>query len=189
MRIPGSSRYVLDLSGSKQGGRTASLKEAMLLLASNTTVPSQRYGRFQNREEVGIITFSSAPSLTGLFPMGSTPEENAKARGDITQFINSLDTGGATAIYSSLPRALIELARERSQAGEGRYYTVLLMTDGENNEGLDPTEFRNWYASEGDRIRGIRVFPILFGEGSQRERRHARRQALRLERPLASGGF
>src|SRR5262249_47045845 len=42
LRIPGSSRYVLDLSGSMEGKRIASLKEAMLLLASNEAIASQR---------------------------------------------------------------------------------------------------------------------------------------------------
>ena len=43
------------------------------------------------------------------------------------------------------------------------------MTDGENNRGMDLSKFRDWYNQQGDRIRGIRVFPILFGEGSARE--------------------
>jgi len=46
-----------------------------------------------------------------VFPMGSTPEENANARADITQFINPLTAHGATAIYSSVQRALNELGQ------------------------------------------------------------------------------
>ena len=59
VRIPGSSRYVLDLSGSMRGERIAGLKQSMLMLASGATIGTERYARFQNREEVGIITFSS----------------------------------------------------------------------------------------------------------------------------------
>jgi Ca-activated chloride channel family protein len=169
VRIPGSSRYLLDLSGSMQGPRIASLKEAMLLLASNSSTPSQRYARFQKRENVGIITFASEPAATRQFPMGSTPEQNSQARGAIADFVNSLSAGGATAIYSSVRQALLELAEERSQSGGQRYYTVVLMTDGENNRGLSAAEFTEWYNGQGDRVRGIRVFPILFGEGSARE--------------------
>src|SRR5262249_25925182 len=83
VRIPGSSRYLLDLSGSMQGSRIESLKEAMLMLASDTAPGSQRYARFQNRENVGIVTFNGEPSPTRLLPMGSTPDENAKARSEI----------------------------------------------------------------------------------------------------------
>ena len=139
------------------------------MLASDTALSSQRFARFQNREEVGVITFSERPAATRLFPMGSAPEQNAKARAEVREFINSLETGGATAIYSSLTEALNELGDERAHAREKRYYTAVLMTDGENNRGMDAAKFRNWYASQGERIHGVRVFPILFGEGSARE--------------------
>jgi Ca-activated chloride channel family protein len=168
VRIPGSSRYVLDLSGSMGGDRIASLKQAMLMLASNPSVASEHYARFQNREEVGIITFSNEPAPTVMFPMGSTPEQNAQTRTAITQFIGPLSAGGGTAIYSSVQRALLELGRERDRDKEKRYYTVVLMTDGENNDGLSRSEFAGWYRSAGSSVRGIPVFPILFGEGNAR---------------------
>ena len=169
VRIPGSSRYVLDLSGSMKGDRIASLKRSMLMLASDAPVGTGRYARFQNREEVGIITFSSEPSPTALFPMGSTPEENSKTRAAIVQFIEPLAADGATAIYTSTQRALTELGEERSRAKEKRYYTVVLMTDGENNRGLTQADFVAWYRTHGESVRGIPVFPILFGEGNASE--------------------
>jgi Ca-activated chloride channel family protein len=171
VRIPGSSRYVLDLSGSMEGDRIAALKRSMLMLASSVSIGSERYARFQNREEVGIITFSTEPAPTVLFPMGSTPEQNARTRAAITQFINPLTAGGQTAIYSSVQRALVELGQERARGKEKRYYTVVLMTDGENNQGLTQAQFEEWYRSQGDSVRGIPVFPILFGEGSPAELR------------------
>ena len=45
------------------------------------------------------------------------------------------------------------------------------MTDGENNRGLTQAEFEEWYKNQGDSVRGIPVFPILFGEGSPDELR------------------
>jgi Ca-activated chloride channel family protein len=94
VRIPGSSRYVLDLSGSMGGERIDSLKKAMLMLASNAPVASERYARFQNREDVGLITFSTETAPTVLFPMGSTAEKNAEARDAITRFVNPLSARG-----------------------------------------------------------------------------------------------
>jgi Ca-activated chloride channel family protein len=167
IRVPATSRYVLDLSGSMRGERIAGLKEAMLMLASNS--PAQRYAKFQNREEVGVITFSDEPASTRLFLMGSTLEENGRAREEISRFVDSLHAAGATAIYSSVQQAVMELAAERSRAREKRYYTVVLMTDGQNNRGMNGRGFRRWYAAQGDSVRGIRVFPILFGEGDQEE--------------------
>jgi Ca-activated chloride channel homolog len=169
VRIPSSSRYVLDLSGSMQGERIAGLKQAMLMLASDASIGPERYAKFQNREEAGIITFSTETAPTVLFPMGSTPEQNAKARADITQFINPLSAGGRTAIFSSVQKALVELGQERSRGKEKRYYTVVLMTDGENNEGLTQAQFVDWYKANGDSVGGIPVFPILFGEGSAKD--------------------
>lgn len=169
VRVPSSSRYLLDLSGSMEGKRLAALKEAMHILASNASISSQRYARFQKREEVGIVTFSSETRPTRLFFMGSTPEQNARAMSDITRFVDSLKAGGSTAIYSSLQQALIELARERQRTEEKRYYTVVLMTDGENNRGMNAGEFRDWYMDQAWRVDGIRVFPILFGEGDRKQ--------------------
>ena len=169
VRVPGSSRYLLDVSESMEGARLASLREAMRLLASNESISSQRYARYQNREEIGIITFSTEPGQLSLFPMGSTPQENAKTRAAILNFVTSLRAAGATAIYSTLQEALLQLSQERAQATEKRYYTVVLMTDGESNRGLTAHEFRRWYDSQGDAVRGIRVFPILFGEGNPKE--------------------
>jgi Ca-activated chloride channel family protein len=171
VRIPGSARYVLDLSGSMEGDRIAGLKQSMLMLASPASIGSDRYARFQNREEVGIITFSTEPAPTVLFPMGSTPEQNAKTRAAITQFVKPLSADGQTAIYSSVQRALMELGEERAREKERRYYTVVLMTDGENNQGLTQAQFEEWYRGQGDSVRGIPVFPILFGEGSPAELR------------------
>ena len=169
VRVPSSSRYVLDLSGSMDGERIASLKQAMLMLASDTSTGSDRYARFQNREEVGIITFSSQTAPVVLFHMGVTPEENAKARAAAARFVNPLESGGATAIYSSVKEALIELGQERGRQKEKRYYTVVLMTDGVSNRGLTHSEFNDWYNSEGQSVSGIPVFPILFGEGNAQE--------------------
>src|SRR5579863_10214346 len=169
VRIPGSSRYVLDLSGSMGGERIDSLKKAMLMLASNAPVAAERYARFQNREDVGVITFSTETAPTVLFPMGATAEKNAEARDAVGKFINPLSAGGSTAIYSSVQQALVELSQERGRAKEKRYYTVVLMTDGENNRGLSQREFVAWYKNQGENVRGIPVFPILFGEGNADE--------------------
>lgn len=169
LQVPGSSRYVLELSGSMEGERLAALKKDMLLLASDASVGAGNYAKFQNREEVGIITFSSKPAATALFPMGGTPEQNSATRADIARFINPLSAGGGSAIYSGVQQALVELGRDRARGQEKRCYTVVLMTDGENNSGLSQEEFDNWYRSQGDTVRGIPVFPILFGEGDTKE--------------------
>lgn len=168
-RVPGDSRYVLDLSGSMQGARMQELKNAMLMLASNSTMGSRRFVQFHNREEVGIITFSSQPAPTVRFSLGATPAQNISARDSISRFAGHMQAGGDTAIYSSIQQALVDLARDRGRDQEKRYYTVVLMTDGENNNGLSAAEFDDWYSHQGGTVRGIPVFAILFGEGNATE--------------------
>jgi Ca-activated chloride channel homolog len=136
VRIPSSSRYVLDLSNPMHGECIDALKKAMLMRSSSAPIGSQRHARFQNREEVGIITFSTQPTRTVLVPMGSTPEHNSETRTAIAEFIRPLSANGNTAIYSAVEHALVELSRERRLENEKRYYTVVLMTDGINNRGL-----------------------------------------------------
>ena len=60
VRVPSTSRYVLDLSGSmNEEGRIDQLKTAMNTLAGGDAGSlSSRYARFQNRERVGVIPFN-----------------------------------------------------------------------------------------------------------------------------------
>jgi Ca-activated chloride channel family protein len=50
-----------------------------------------------------------------------------------------------------------------------RYYSIVLMTDGESNEGMNADQFRSFYASLPAAARQIKVFPIIFGEASQQQ--------------------
>lgn len=68
-----------------------------------------------------------------------------------------------------MQQALVDLSEERSRSKEKRYYTVVLMTDGENNRGLSQREFVDWYKNQGESVRGLPVFPILFGEDNPDE--------------------
>lgn len=170
MRIPSTSRYVLDLSGSmRNDGRLDQLKTAMNTLAGDDASLSGRYARFQNRERIGLIPFSGAPMATRDFDLGSDPASNRAALQGIRAAVAPMDADGGTAIYDSARRALEELARERRRDREPRYYTVVLMTDGENNEGIGLREFLAWRERQDEAVKSIRVFPIVFGEADASE--------------------
>lgn len=171
VRIPASSRYVLDLSGSMgNDGRIEAMKAAMdTLSGGNAASLTDRYARFQNRERIGVLTFSSQPERTRLFDMGRDAAGNAAALQAIRAEIAPLRPGGGTAIFDSVRQALTELAAEKRAASEPRYYTVVLMSDGENTEGSDLRAFLGWYAAQDDALRSIRVFPILFGDADPDE--------------------
>lgn len=81
-RLPASSRYVLDLSGSMSGNGIEALKTAMhTLAASDAGSLAARATRFQNRESVGLLTFSSQPYPTRLFTMGAAQRAEHRSAG------------------------------------------------------------------------------------------------------------
>ncbi len=171
VRVPSTSRYVLDLSGSMdEDGRIDQLKSAMNALAGGDAGSlSSRYARFQNRERIGLIPFNSEPMQTLLFDMGTTPAENSVTLESIKTSVDQMQSNGGTAIYDSVQRALIELSKEKSVDKTPRYYTVVLMTDGENTDGMSLRALLRWRESQGDTVKSIRVFPIVFGNADADE--------------------
>jgi Ca-activated chloride channel family protein len=171
VRIPSTSRYVLDLSGSMdQAGRLDQLKAAMRTLAgAEAGSLNGRYARFQNRERIGLIPFNGAPMETLAFDMGDTPGRNRATLDAIRAAVEPMQADGDTAIYESVRRALIELANEKRAGGEERFYTVVLMTDGENRRGIDLQALLRWRDRQDEALKSIRVFPIIFGEADAEE--------------------
>ncbi len=171
VRVPSTSRYVLDLSGSmNEEGRIDQLKSAMNALAGGDPGSlSSRYARFQNRERIGLIPFNNEPMQTLLFDMGTTSAENGATLASIKTTVDQMQSDGGTAIYDSVQRALIELSKEKSVDKTPRYYTVVLMTDGENTDGMSLRALLRWRESQGDAVKSIRVFPIVFGNADADE--------------------
>jgi Ca-activated chloride channel homolog len=171
VRVPSTSRYVLDLSGSmNEEGRIDQLKSAMNALAGGDPGSlSSRYARFQNRERIGLIPFNNEPMQTLLFDMGTTSAENDVTLESIKTTVDQMQSDGGTAIYDSVQRALIELSKEKSVDKTPRYYTVVLMTDGENTDGMSLRALLRWRESQGDAVKSIRVFPIVFGNADADE--------------------
>jgi Ca-activated chloride channel family protein len=165
VRVPSTSRYVLDLSGSMDDeGRIGQLKAAMNTLAGGDAGSlSSRYARFQNRERIGVIPFNREPMPTLMFDMGTTAEENSATLASIKTAVEQMQPDGGTAIYDSVQRAMTELAAEKRAETTPRYYTVVLMTDGENTDGKDLNDLLRWREKQDDAVKSIRVFPIVFG--------------------------
>lgn len=171
VRVPSTSRYVLDLSGSmNESDRIEQLKAAMNTLAGGDAGSlSSRYARFQNRERVGLIPFNREPMPTQLFDMGTTPAENSATLEAIKAVVEGMQPDGGTAIYDSVQRAMVELAAEKRVETSARHYTVVLMTDGENTDGMDLRALLRWRESQDEAVRSIRVFPIVFGNADADE--------------------
>ena len=169
LRRPATSIYLLDVSGSMRGERIASLKAALELLTGvDAHSATARYARFQNREHVMLIPFATEPFDPRRF---NFEKEGSKAQTEeaLRAFVENLQVGGATAIYSTLDLAY-DLAYQELSRYPGRMVTVVLLTDGKNNHGLPYAEFhRRWAGRPAGGADPIRTFPILFGEASSAE--------------------
>lgn len=171
VRVPSTSRYVLDLSGSmNEEGRIDQLKTAMDTLAGGDPgTLGNRYARFQNRERIGLIPFSNEPMPTLGFDMGTTSAENEATLAAIKAAVADMQPDGGTAIYDSVQRAMTELAQEKRTADAPRYYTIVLMTDGKNTQGMSLRELLRWRESQSEAVKSIRVFPIVFGNADAKQ--------------------
>jgi len=170
LRRPATSIYLLDVSGSMRGPRIAAVKRALELLTGvdDGRSTAARYARFQNREHVMLIPFASSPWKAMRFNFENEAHK-AQTTAELRGFVDSLQAGGGTAIYSSLDLAY-DLAYQELARYPGRVVTVVLLTDGKSNNGLPYEEFRQrWSGRSAGGADPIRTFPILFGEASSAE--------------------
>jgi Ca-activated chloride channel family protein len=176
LRRPATSIYLLDVSGSMRGERIASLKAALERLTGvDVRGSAARYARFQAREHVVLIPFSSQPWSPVRFTFDDA-HNKAGTEQDLRNFVENLQARGATAIYSALDVAY-ELAHQELANDPSRLVTVVLLTDGLNNRGMDFREFQSrWSTSDGTASEPIRTFPILFGEAGSDELDNIARQ-------------
>ncbi|WP_420035331.1 substrate-binding and vWA domain-containing protein [Streptomyces sp. cg28] len=153
LRRPSRTVYVLDTSGSMQGGRLDALKRALHGLT----------GDFREREEVTLMPFGSdVKSVRTHVVDPASPRTGLDA---IEKDTAGLSASGETAVYTSLEAAYRQLGK-----GDGDTFTsIVLMTDGENTTGAEAGDFGRFYRSLGQEQRHIPVFPILFGDASRGE--------------------
>ena len=166
LRKPASTVYVLDLSGSMQGNRLARLKKAMLGLAGVDTSFTGHFSRFAPREKVTLVTFDSRVLDTRTFAIDST-DPQSQSLAALRDYISGLRTGGNTAIYSALQRA-DQVAVGLRDADPDAYMSIVLLTDGENNAGLDPDTYLRQVRSR-PAAGIVRTFSVLFGEANPAE--------------------
>ncbi|NOQ34428.1 MAG: solute-binding protein [Methylococcaceae bacterium] len=163
-RKPSHSFFVLDLSGSMQGKRIESLKRAINNLAGDDQSITGKFSRFRNRERVTIITFNH--SIIGEYEFNVTKDGSSIQK--IREYISGLKPQGGTAIFTALQRAY-EKARLAKDADPDRFYSIVLMSDGINNDGISYDQFNDFYIINSDYVAGVRTFPVLFGNANQTE--------------------
>ncbi|WP_225833478.1 substrate-binding and VWA domain-containing protein [Streptomyces sp. NK08204] len=155
LRRPSRTVYVLDTSGSMEGGRLDALKKALTDLT----------GDFRDREEVTLMPFGSDVKSVRTHVVGP---QNPKAGLDaIRRDTEALEADGGTAIYTSLEKAYDHLG-----TGRDTFTSIVLMTDGENTSGVKAGDFDAFYRRLTGTRRDTPVFPILFGDSDRAELSH-----------------
>jgi Ca-activated chloride channel family protein len=170
LRRPANTVYVLDTSGSMGSdspSRIDRLKQALDGLAGSDTSFSGHFSRFNPRETVTLIPFSDQVADSKTFNIDST-DPSSQALTSLRQFVDGLQPDGGTAIYSALQQAYTT-AGQQQFAHPDAYTSVVLMTDGENNEGISAQDFLDYLNGLPANVRSVRVFAVLFGEGSSSE--------------------
>jgi len=165
VRKPASAVFVLDLSGSMEGDRLDQLKTAMNALTGTDTTLTGRFARFRAHEQVTIVTFSEAVMDVRDF----TIDDTAPTGPDMTairDYVNGLQAGGSTAIYTAVERGYQAVADAQAK-DPNRLFSVVLMTDGENNAGVARAEFAKDYARLPDLVRAVHTYPVLFGDANK----------------------
>ncbi len=165
VRKPASAIFVLDVSGSMAGDRLAQLKTAMKALTGLDSSLTGQFARFRAHEQVTIITFSSDVLDTQEFTIDDTAPDGPDMTA-IRTYVDGLQTDGGTAIYSALEQAYADVGTAEA-ADPNRLYSIVLMTDGENNAGVNPDQFARDYGALAGQVHAVHTYPVLFGEASK----------------------
>jgi len=164
-RRPTHAIYVLDVSGSMEGDRLAALQQALTGLTGADDSLAGRFARFRGREHVTMITFSSAVTGTRDFIINDPSPGSADLKA-ITDFAGSLRANGNTAVYTALDAAYTKAAQARKDEPNA-LTSIVLMTDGESNSGLDAGQFTGRYDARPAGARAVRTFAVVFGEADR----------------------
>ncbi|MDD2775290.1 MAG: VWA domain-containing protein [Gallionella sp.] len=170
LRLPTDSTFVLDQSGSMAGGRIETLKTAMIGLSGADTTISGRFSRFRNRERIFLLPFSNEFGNAERFDMGEDARSNQATLNTLVTRVNALRANGGTAIFAATQQAYLDAAQRR-RADPARFYSIVLLTDGQNHDGINMGQFAAWYAALPKEDQGIKIFPVLFGEANPDELR------------------
>jgi Ca-activated chloride channel family protein len=165
VRRPASAVFVLDLSGSMAGERLDQLKTAMKALTGTDASLTGQFARFRAHEQVTIVTFSSQVDDTREFTIDDTNPDGPDMT-EIRTYIDSLSASGGTAIYDALERGYQVVADSQAK-DPNRLYSIVLMTDGENNSGVDARGFANDFAALPTAVHAVHTYPVLFGDANK----------------------
>jgi len=160
-RAPPHTFYVLDTSGSMAGQPLDELKAALTQLTGVDGSLAGRFTRFRQRERVTMLPFASEVGTPTTFEIDDVSDGSA-VLAEIRSYAAGLAAGGETNLYGALDMAY-RLAAEARAADPGRFYTVVLLSDGAATVGPDLDTLRAGRLASPEAA-GVRTFPVLFGQ-------------------------
>ena len=153
LRKPTHVIFCLDISGSMYGDGITELKDAMKYLLDYEQA-SQDMLQFSDTDKITLITFNSNVEKVYKTRYGKESEE-------IKKIIDLLFPTGGTNIYDPSIEALKILEEESDEYTK----TVILMTDGESNNG-SYKELEQYYKKNN---LDIPIYSITFGQSSEEQ--------------------
>ena len=178
-RTPIASTFVLDTSGSMNGGgRRQQLIQALHYIAGADASLTGRIARLTQREKLWFLTFSDTVRRPQAFvvPAGKTAargvaeqddsEAMRQVLADVRESADKLQMKGGTALYDAVYDALKLMLDERGR-NPVYQYSVVAFTDGESNQGRTLEAFKRDYAALPEDVKAIPVFMVLFGEANE----------------------
>jgi Ca-activated chloride channel family protein len=164
---PSHTYYVLDTSGSMgDDNRLELMQTAMNNLTGTDKSGTGRFTRFRKNEQITLVAFDDDVDDPEHFTI-TTQGANGKVQQQIRSRVEQLDADGGTAIYDALTVAYEQALRDR-KAQPDLFYSVVLLSDGENTDGMDYDQFRDRYRSDFKSAK-IPTFPVLFGDANTGE--------------------
>ena len=163
-RAPPHTIYVLDTSGSMSGQPLDNLKAALTELTGVDGSLAGRFNRFRQRERVTMIPFATNVGRATTFEIDDV-SARSPVLADIRDYVAGLQADGDTNLYGALDAAY-RLAAEARAVDPGRFYTVVLLSDGAATTGPDLATVRDGALALPD-ADGVRTFPILFGQSDE----------------------
>ena len=168
IRLPTDSTFVVDISGSMGGSRIEALRQSLLGLVGGDADSGSKFAKFRNRERVTLIPFDDRVDPFETVDLGIGAQSNGAGREAMAAKVKSLQARGGTAIYEAA-RVGYQSAAARRAKDPARFYSIVVMTDGENNQGIDAKGFEAWYRSLPEKDMAIKIFAIQFGEARSGE--------------------
>jgi len=167
IRPPAHTYFVLDVSGSMDGDRLNSVKKTFDNLTGADQTITGRFARLRAREEITILAFNGKVVGDRSFTINDVSSNSADLKA-VRSYVDNLSANDGTAIYDALIQAYREAAQAKGSEPD-RFYSVVLMTDGQNNTGNDARGFTRYYQGQPDAVKVIPTFAIIFGEASPKE--------------------